>query len=97
LENKAPSRKSGEHDNRGSHFYLAMYWAEELASQDQDAELRSAFSGLAAALRENEARINEELLSVQGQKMDIGGYYRPEENKAEAVMRPSATLNALID
>ena len=97
LENKAPSRKSGEHDNRGSHFYLAMYWAEELASQDQDAELRSAFSDLAAALRENEARINEELVSAQGQRMDIGGYYRPDENKAEAVMRPSATLNALID
>ena len=97
LENKAPSRKSGEHDNRGSHFYLAMYWAEELASQDKDAELRSAFTDLAASLRENEARINEELISVQGRKMDIGGYYRPDENKAEAAMRPSATLNALID
>ena len=98
LENRrSPSRKVHELDNRGSHFYLAMYWAEELASQDQDAELRSAFSDLAAALRENEARINEELLSVQGQRMDIGGYYRPDENKAEAVMRPSATLNALID
>ena len=97
LENKAPSRKSGEHDNRGSHFYLAMYWAEELASQDKDAELRSAFTDLAASLRENEARINEELISVQGRKMDIGGYYRPDENKAEAAMRPSTTLNALID
>jgi len=96
-ENKSPSRKVNELDNRGSHFYLAMYWAEELASQDQDAELRSAFSDLAAALRENESRINEELVSVQGQRMDIGGYYRPDENKAEAVMRPSATLNALID
>ena len=98
LENRrSPSRKVHELDNRGSHFYLAMYWAEELASQDQDAELRSAFSDLAAALRENEARINEELLSVQGQRMEIGGYYRPDDNKAEAVMRPSATLNALID
>jgi isocitrate dehydrogenase len=92
-ENKSPSRKAGEIDNRGSHFYLALYWANELASQTEDAELAQAFTKLAQTLAENEATINEELLAVQGSPADIGGYYRPDDAKADAVMRPSKTLN----
>ena len=93
---KSPSRKCGELDNRGSHFYLAMYWARALASQSDDAELASQFAQLADDLEANEAKIVEELNSVQGAAADIGGYYRPDEAKVSAVMRPSATLNSLI-
>ncbi|HET9759424.1 MAG TPA: NADP-dependent isocitrate dehydrogenase, partial [Nocardioidaceae bacterium] len=92
-ENKSPSRKVGEIDNRGSHFYLALFWAEELASQGDDAELASAFAEVAKALRGHEDAINEELLAVQGSPADIGGYYRPDDELADAVMRPSKTLN----
>jgi isocitrate dehydrogenase len=95
-ENKSPARRVGEIDNRGSHFYLALYWAEELAAQKDDSALASAFAPLAKAMRENEATINEELLAVQGQPADIGGYYRPDAAKIEAVMRPSKTLNSLL-
>lgn len=98
LENgKSPSRRTGEIDNRGSHFYLAMYWAQALADQAEDAELQAHFAPLAKTLSENEETIIEELNSVQGQPVDIGGYYLPDEAKTSAVMRPSATLNAVID
>ena len=95
-ENKGPSRKVNEIDNRGSHYYLARYWAEALAASD-NADLKSEFAGLAEALNSNEAKIVEELNSVQGKAMDIGGYYQPDEAKTEAAMRPSATLNAAVD
>ncbi|HEX6874103.1 MAG TPA: NADP-dependent isocitrate dehydrogenase, partial [Nocardioidaceae bacterium] len=95
-ENRSPSRKVNEIDNRGSHFYLARYWAQELASQTEDAELAAAFADLAASLEANEATINEELLAVQGSPADVGGYYRPDPDKAEAVMRPSKTLNEAL-
>ncbi len=93
---KSPSRKCGELDNRGSHFYLAMYWARALASQNDDAELASKFTQLADDLETNEAKIVDELNSVQGAPADIGGYFRPDEATVTAVMRPSATLNSLI-
>jgi isocitrate dehydrogenase len=96
-ENKSPARKVGQIDNRGSHFYLALYWAEELAAQTADAELAARFSPVASALRSNEATINAELLAVQGKPVDMGGYYRPDTAKTGAAMRPSATLNAVID
>ena len=92
-ENKSPSRRAGEIDNRGSHFYLALFWAEELASQTEDTELAGKYAELAKALRANEDAINAELLGVQGSPADIGGYYRPDAAKADAVMRPSKTLN----
>ena len=95
--NKSPARKVGQIDNRGSHFYLAMYWAEALAAQSKDAELQSRFAALAKQLGEHEARINEELLAAQGKPVDMGGYYRPDPVKTEAAMRPSPTLNAIID
>ena len=95
-ENKSPSRKVKELDNRGSHFYLALYWAEALAAQDQDSELASRFAALHAALSENEAKIVEELNAVQGQAVDLGGYYRPDVKKVQAAMRPSATLTAAL-
>ena len=95
-ENKSPSRKVGEIDNRGSHFYLALFWAEELASQDDDKELAEAFTEVAQALKDGEDAINEELLGVQGSKADIGGYFRPDHDKAESVMRPSKTLNEAL-
>ena len=95
--NKSPSRKVNQLDNRGSHFYLALYWAEALAAQDSDADLQAKFTKLAAALTENESQIAEELLSVQGVAMDVGGYYKPDSAKANTAMRPSATLNRLID
>jgi isocitrate dehydrogenase len=98
LENdKSPGRALGTIDNRGSHFYLALYWAQELAGQQADAALAEAFAPIAAELAANEAKIIEELLAVQGSPVDIGGYYRPDAGKVEAVMRPSATLNAIID
>ena len=95
-ENKSPSRKVNELDNRGSHFYLALYWAEALATQDQDAELKTRFAPLAAAFTTNESKIIDELNTVQGVPMDIGGYYRPDLKKAQDAMRPSATLNAAL-
>ena len=91
-ENKSPSRKVGEIDNRGSHFYLALYWAQELAAQTEDAPLASAFAAVAANLTSNETKINAELLGVQGAPADIGGYFLPDEAKITAVMRPSATF-----
>ena len=95
-ENKSPSRKVNELDNRGSHFYLAFYWAEALATQDQDAELKMRFAPLAAALTANESKIVDELNTVQGVPMEIGGYYRPNLKKAQDAMRPSTTLNAAL-
>ncbi|WP_439674089.1 NADP-dependent isocitrate dehydrogenase [Embleya sp. MST-111070] len=90
---KSPSRRLGGIDNRGSHFYLALYWAQELAAQTEDAALAEAFAGLAHTLREQEQTIVDELIAVQGKPADIGGYYRPDPAKASAVMRPSATFN----
>lgn len=95
-ENKSPSRKVAELDNRGSHFYLALYWAEALAAQDKDVELKARFAPLAAALAAGEAAIVAELNEVQGQSMDVGGYYRPDVALATQAMRPSATLNAAL-
>jgi isocitrate dehydrogenase len=95
-ENKSPSRKVGQIDNRGSHFYLALYWAQALAAQDKDAELKARFTPLADALTANEAKIVDELNSVQGVAMNIGGYYRPNEVLVQAAMRPSATFNAAL-
>ena len=97
LEDKSPKRKVGELDNRGSHFYLAKFWAEELAKQDKDAQLAEAFSAVAKSLEENEETIVSELAEVQGQAVDIAGYYRPDEAKTSAVMRPSATLNKALE
>jgi len=94
---KSPTRKLGGIDNRGSHFYLALYWAQELAAQADDAELAAVFGPVAAALADSEATIVAELLAVQGKPADIGGYYRPDDAKATAVMRPSQTLNEIID
>ena len=96
-ENRSPSRKVNEIDNRGSHFYLAMYWAEALAAQDEDAALKSTFESVAKRLAENEAKINEELIAAQGTKVDIAGYYQPDANKVASAMRPSATLNEIVD
>lgn len=93
---KSPSRKVHELDNRGSHFYLAMYWAEELARQDKDTELKSFFSPVAEELANNEDKIVSELNSVQGQPVDLGGYYQPDDDKASLIMRPSPTLNTII-
>ncbi|MCQ4043472.1 NADP-dependent isocitrate dehydrogenase [Streptantibioticus rubrisoli] len=95
-ENKSPSRRLGGIDNRGSHFYLAMYWAQELAKQTDDAELAKAFAPLAATLTEQEQAIVAELNAVQGSPADIGGYYQPDAAKASAVMRPSATFNEAL-
>ncbi|RZS98777.1 NADP-dependent isocitrate dehydrogenase [Cecembia calidifontis] len=96
-EDKSPSRKVKELDNRGSHFYLAMYWAEALASQDKDLELKEIFAPIAKQLAENESKIVEELNGVQGVKVDIGGYYKPDPIKTSAVMRPSKTFNEILD
>ncbi len=96
-ENKAPSRKCGEHDNRGSHFYLAMFWAEALAEHPDAGALSDKFKGVASSLREKENTINEELLRVQGSSVDIGGYYASDRKRTTEVMRPSATLNTIID
>ncbi|WIB26422.1 NADP-dependent isocitrate dehydrogenase [Curtobacterium sp. MCSS17_015] len=95
-EDKSPGRKLGSIDNRGSHFYLAKYWAEELAAQTEDTELATAFQGLATTLGEQERTIVDELNGVQGHPADIGGYYRPDDAKTSAVMRPSSTLNAAL-
>ncbi len=95
--NKSPSRKTGEPDNRASHFYLAMYWAEALAAQDEDPGLKERFTPLAKALNENHDKILSELVDIQGEPVDIGGYYHPDPAKADAAMRPSATLNAILE
>jgi isocitrate dehydrogenase len=96
LENKSPSRKVNQLDNRGSHFYLALYWAQALA-ESPDADLRAFFGPVAKALAQNEAKIVEELVAVQGEPMDVGGYYLPDDELASKAMRPSSTLNAIID
>ena len=96
-ENKSPSRKCGELDNRGSHFYLTLYWAQALAEQDEDADLKAAFASLSAELTEKEETIVSELNAAQGSAQDVGGYYHPDPAKAAVAMRPSATLNAAID
>jgi isocitrate dehydrogenase len=96
LENKSPSRRAGELDNRGSHYFLARYWAEELAKQTDDADLAASFSSIAGELASKEQTIVGELAEVQGSPVDIGGYYHPDDAKATAVMRPSATLNKVI-
>ncbi|MCA4775955.1 NADP-dependent isocitrate dehydrogenase [Empedobacter stercoris] len=94
---KSPGRKLGTIDNRGSHFYLAMYWAEALANQTANADLAAKFAPVAKAMQENEAKINEELIAAQGQPQEIGGYYKADFVKTTAAMRPSATLNAIVD
>ncbi len=96
LEDKSPKRKVGELDNRGSHYYLARYWAEELAKQTEDAELAKSFAAVAEALTSNEDAIVGELLAVQGSPVDVGGYYEPDDAKAAQVMRPSAKLNEVL-
>ncbi|MBO6950014.1 MAG: NADP-dependent isocitrate dehydrogenase [Rhodospirillales bacterium] len=95
-ENKSPGRKVGDLDNRGSHFYIALYWAEALAAQDDDADMKSHFEPLAKALRENESKIVTEIADSEGKPVDLGGYYRPNPEKRAAAMRPSKTLNDLI-
>jgi isocitrate dehydrogenase len=95
-ENRSPSRNAGEPDNRGSHFYLALYWAQELAEQQEDSELASRFSSLAERLKDEEETIMEELAEVQGSSVDIGGYYRPDPERMAAAMRPSTTLNEAL-
>jgi isocitrate dehydrogenase len=94
---KSPARKVGQIGNRGSHFYLAMYWAEALANQTSDSEITSKFAPIAKAMNENEAKINEELIGAQRKSQDIGGYYQPSSEKTYAAMRPSATMNAIVD
>jgi isocitrate dehydrogenase len=94
---RSPARKVGQIDNRGSHFYLAMYWAESLANQTSDTEIAAKFAPLAKTMSENEAKINEELIGAQGRSQDVGGYYHPDSEKAYAAMRPSATLNGIVD
>ena len=96
-ENKGPSRKVNEIDNRGSHYYLAMYWAQAVAANDEDAELAARFGAAAQDLAGNEAAIVEELLAAQGEAVDIGGYYKPDDALAAAAMRPSTTLNSIVD
>ncbi len=96
-ENRSPARKVGGIDNRGSHFYLCLFWAQALAAQTEDAELAAQFAGVAKTLAENEARIVEELGAAQGKPVDIGGYYRPNAELTSKAMRPSATLNGVID
>jgi isocitrate dehydrogenase len=95
-ENRSPARRVGQIDNRGSHFYLALYWARELAGQSEDAELAAAFAPLAATLTAEEETIAAELIAVQGSPADIGGYYLPDDALTTAVMRPSATFNAAL-
>jgi isocitrate dehydrogenase len=94
--NKSPARKVGEIDNRGSHFYLAQYWAQALATQTRDKELQSRFKPLAKALADNDAKINEELIATQNKPVDMGGYYHPDINKTTRAMRPSKTFNDIL-
>ncbi|TAJ09961.1 MAG: NADP-dependent isocitrate dehydrogenase [Nitrospirae bacterium] len=95
--NKSPARKVGEIDNRGSHFYLALYWAQALAQQTQDKNLAARFAKIAKDMADNEAKISAELLGAQGKPVDVGGYYHPDDAKASKAMRPSPTLNAIVD
>ncbi|OGU11873.1 MAG: isocitrate dehydrogenase (NADP(+)) [Geobacteraceae bacterium GWC2_58_44] len=95
--NRNPARKVGQIDNRGSHFYLAMYWAQAVAAQTKDLELQARFAAVAKKLEENEEKINAELIGAQGKPVDMGGYYHPDDVKTEKAMRPSATLNAIVD
>jgi isocitrate dehydrogenase len=95
--NKSPSRRTGELDNRGSHFYLAMYWAKAVAAQIEDIELAAKFVKLTKVLTDNEAKILAELSAVQGQATEPGGYYHPDPEKVKEIMRPSATLNAALE
>jgi isocitrate dehydrogenase len=95
-ETTSPARRLGQIDNRGSHFYLALFWAEELAAQAEDDALAAAFAPLATTLRANESTIAGELLAVQGSPVDLGGYYRPDPARTEAVMRPSRTFNEAL-
>jgi len=94
--NKSPSRKVGEIDNRGSHFYLALYWAEALAAQDDDAEMKQIFGEVAKTLADNETKIADELNAVQGRSVDMHGYYHADLKRVRAAMRPSATFNAAL-
>jgi isocitrate dehydrogenase len=94
---KSPARKVGQIDNRGSHFYLALYWAQALAAQGKDKELQARFAKVAQQLGDNEAKINGELIAAQGRPVDMGGYYHPDKVKTGKAMRPSSTLNAIID
>lgn len=95
-KNESPSRKVGEHDNRGSHFCIALYWAEALAAQDEDADMKAFFAPLAEKLAANEDQIRKELIDCQGAPADLGGYYHQDQAKRVAVMRPSQTLNDII-
>ena len=95
-EDRSPSRKLGGIDNRGSHFYLALYWAQELAAQTLDGALAATFGAIARQLEDKEETIVGELLAVQGSPADLGGYYRPDAKRADAVMRPSATFNQIV-
>jgi isocitrate dehydrogenase len=97
MNDKGPARKVGGLDNRGSHFYLALYWAQALAAQTDDRELAARFAPIAKAMADNEAKITAELIACQGKPVDLGGYYRPDPKKAAVALRPSATLNAIID
>ncbi len=97
LENdKSPARKIGQLDNRGSHFYLAMYWAEALAAQNEDNDLKAKFESIAKSLKDNEEKINGELIGAQGKPQDIGGYYKPSFQKTDDAMRPSETFNKIL-
>merc|ERR1739848_193807 len=96
-ENKSPSRKKMEIDNRGSHYYLAMYWAEALAKQDKDADLKSEFTPVAKSLSSNEKQINQELIDCQGKPVDIGGYYHPDPKKLATALRPSPVFNKILE
>lgn len=96
-ENRSPSRSVGELDTRGSHFYLALYWAEALAAQTEDASLATAFAPAAKALRAQADTILQDLLDTQGKKQDVGGYYLPDPGKAAKALRPSAAFNRILD
>jgi len=96
-QGKSPSRKVNEIDNRGSHFYLALYWAQALAAQNEDSDLKAKFAPLAEQLASNEQTVIDELNAAQGAKVDIDGYYYPSADLADAAMRPSTTLNSIID
>jgi isocitrate dehydrogenase len=97
LENRSPSRKVRELDNRGSHFYLAMYWAQALVAQTADGDVAEAFGPIASQLADHAQTIIDELNAAQGPACDVGGYFRPDVDKVVAAMRPSGTLNAIID
>jgi isocitrate dehydrogenase len=97
IENKSPSINVRELDNRGSHFYLTMYWAQALAAQNEDPALKKRFSALAEQLVKNETKIAQELIDIQGNPVDLGGYYKPDDVKAAVAMRPSITYNTILD